>query len=613
MKLCTIFNSLALGSVLFFATHGTLTAAENPPPADVIICNAKVLTVNSNFTTAQAIAVRGNQIVAIGKDKQILRFKGPETRVIDGHEHTVMPGLYDNLVDSYQASVSTLNGPLPMFDSIARAKDFIHDQAAQKPAGAWIVVERAFPTRLKECRLPTKAELDAVAPKNPVYWNCGDLAVVNTKALEVLHLTTTTTNPSGGEIVLDPVTRKPTGLLRHASSVVKLPPAAVTATAQQHRDALKHLYGLYNEQGITSIGESDAEPEVINLFRDMAASNELTVRINCTRYVAPGATIEETTARLDALTNTPADKPQYGPTGAGDDWVRIGPLLAQVDGDLLDSTAYLRTPWGIGPAFQITEPAYRGKLVTDPDVLTSFFTAAAQRGWQITADCTGDAGLDQLLNCYQKVQFKTDISQRRFLLRHANFQAEQDWNRCVKLGVGAEMQPICLYHDGSGMLKLLGEKRLRNFEAFKGWFDHGLLIGAGSGHQSGLNSLDSANFWNPWYGLWVTLARQTAQNDGIYVKEEQLSREQAIQFYTMNNAKLHFEEEKKGSLEIGKLADLIVLDRDIMKCAVDDVRDTQVQLTLLDGKIVWEAKQPPAPVSQAPEKKLASLPPKRSE
>jgi hypothetical protein len=587
MQMCPVLQSLALGSVLFCVTSQTALGADKPVPADIIIFNAKVLTVDSNSTVASAIAVRGDRIVAIGRDRQIQKLKGPETHVIDAQGQTVMPGLYDNLVDSYQASVSELNGPLPDLDSIENAQKFIRDEAAGKTNGAWIIVERAYPTRMKEGRLPTKAELDAAAPKNPVYWNCGDLAMLNTKAIEISGITAMTPSPSGGEIVLDPATHAPSGLLRHASSLLKLPAAAASPTAQQRREALKQLYALYNQEGITSIGESQADSEAINLFRDMAASNELTVRINCTRYVAPGTNMEDTLAHLDALTNAASGKTPYGPTGVGDDWVRIGPLLAKVDGSLTSGGSYMRTPWGIGPMFQISEPAYRGALQADPDFLTAYFIAAAKRGWQITADCTGDAALDQLLNCFQKVQFKTDITKSRFLIRHATFQAHQDWDRCRELGLGAEMQPTILYCDGSALLKTLGEKRLRYFEAYRGWLDAGLAIGAGSGHEARLDSRNVANPWSPWLGIWVAVTRSTAQNDGICVKDQQLTREEAIQFYTMNNARLHFENEKKGSLEVGKFADLVLLDRDILKCPVDDIRETKVKLTLVGGKAVW--------------------------
>jgi len=193
-----------------------------------------------------------------------------------------------------------------------------------------------------------------------------------------------------------------------------------------------------------------------------------------------------------------------------------------------------------------------------------------------------------LLNCYKQVQFKTDIRKRRFLINHASFQAEQDWGRCRALGVAACLQPAWLYCDGASLEKTIGDKRLVNFLAFKSWYDAQLTIGAGSDHRAGLDSLAASNPWNPWLGLWITLARQTQQGAEIW-PEEKLTREQAIRFYTINNAYLSFDETKKGSLEPGKLADLIMVDTDLLKCPVDAVRQTKVVLTVVGGKIVWEA------------------------
>ena len=588
MKLCTVFHTLVLSCVPFCGLLPQALAAVTPPPADLIIYNAKVLTVNSNFAVAQAIAVRGDQIVAVGKDRQVQRYKGPETRMIDAHGQTVMPGLQDSHVYSYQASISESNAQ-PDLHSIAEALAYIRTQAAQSPSNAWIVVTGLYPTRIKEGRLPTKAELDAAAPKNPVYWNCERVAMVNSKALEISKITKATHAPPPVEIILDSVTRNPTGLLRNGASLLLKFPNVHLPTAPQRRAALKHLYELYNEQGITSIGERRAEPEAIELFRELSQSGELTVRINCTRFIEPGATADEALARLDALTNAPSGKLAYGPTGTGDDWVRIGPLNLQMDGDLRMGTAYLRTPWGIGSTYHITEPAYRGELDQDPDLLPVLFLKAAQQGWQITADCTGDAALDQLLNCYVKLQFKTDIRQRRFLISHASFQAEEDWATCKRLGLAADLQPAWLYRDGASLVKTLGEKRLKHFLAFKSWYDHGLMIGGGSAHETRLDSTSAMNPWNPWLGLWITLARQS--DDGAEIMpEEKLTREQAIRFYTINNAYLNFDETKKGSLEPGKFADLILIDKDILKCPVDEVRNTKVKLTMVGGKIVWEAK-----------------------
>ncbi|MDB6108769.1 MAG: putative TIM-barrel fold metal-dependent hydrolase [Pedosphaera sp.] len=563
-------------------------ADPKPEPADFIILNAKIITVNSNAPSAQALAVQGDRIVGVGSNSKIELFKGTNTQVIDAKGKTVLPGLYDSHVQSYKASVSELDAPLPVLVSIAQAQDYIRTQAAAMPPGSWIILERLYPTRLTEGRLPTLKELDEAAPNHPVFWNCGPVSMVNSKALQLSKITNSTMNPPAGEVVKNPKTHQPTGLLRNATQLLKLPPIR-PPTPQQQRAALKHLHQLYNEQGITSIGERRTEPEAIDLFRDLSKNQELTVRINCTRVIELGKTLDASLARLDAITNSGKRNLPYGPTGVGDDWVRMGPLKTDMDGDMLIGTAYMRTPWGIGPTYQITEPGYRGILYTDPEILPDLYREAAMRGWQLTAHCTGDAAMDSLLNAYQYTQFKTNITQRRFLITHANFQAAQNWRKCQALGVGADMQPAWLYKDGFSLMKTFGANRMKLFLPLKTWFEKGLIIGGGSDHMAKLDSLDGINPWNPWLGMWVTLTRQTDQGTVIN-PEECLTREQAIRFYTINNAYLNFEEKKKGSLETGKFADLIMIDRDLLKCPVDDVKGTKVLLTMVGGKVVWEAK-----------------------
>jgi predicted amidohydrolase YtcJ len=587
MKLSNVLGILSLSCAMLGSRF--CGAAEVSETADLIIQNARVITVNSDFTVEQAIAIKRDRILAVGKDKDMAHYTGPDTRVIDAQGKTVMPGLYDSHVHSYKASVSECAGPLPTFESIADALAYIRKQTTEKPPGSWIELERVYPTRLKEGRLPTLAELDKAAPNNPVYWNCGPVSMANSKALEVSKISIESTNPPSGEIVRDIKTRKPTGLLRNAAQLLALPPAAKPPTTAEHRKALKHLYHLYNEQGITSIGERRTDPEAIDMFRDLSRSNELTVRINCTRIIELGTNLDDSILRLNAITNAGPDKLPYGPTGVGDDWVRIGPLKTFMDGGMLIGTAYMRTPWGIGPTYQITQPAYRGILYPDTELLTDLYLEAAQRGWQLTAHCAGDAAVDMLLNVYQRIQFTTNITERRFLVTHANFQSPQNWEKYKKLGVSADMQPAWLYEDADSLLRTLGEKRMQTFLPFKSCFEHGVVIGGGSDHMVKLDSLDSVNPWNPWLGIWITLARIT-DSGRVLNPEERLSREQAIRFYTINNAYLNFEETKKGSLEADKYADLIMIDRDILQCPINDVRNTKVLMTMVGGKIVYEAR-----------------------
>jgi predicted amidohydrolase YtcJ len=572
-------------------------AADLPDVADLIIYNARVLTVNSNFTVASAIAVKDGKILAVGKDRKLEEYRGPETKMVDAQDRIVMPGLYDGDVLSYTTAVSEVKGPVPDIDSISNAQVYIRKQASNTPAGTWIVLDHVSPTHLKEGRLPTKDELDAATTNHPVVWNFELTAVVNTMALTVSKIDKDTQSPPLGEVVKEPRHHQPTGLLRNATALLKLPKPDKPPTTAQERAALKRLYQLYNAQGITSIGEITASTNSIDLFRDMARSNELTVRINVARFFYPSKDADESIDRLTAFTNSSAGKLSYGPTGVGDDWVRIGPLLTITDGDSGSGTAYMRTPYGIGPTFMNDELAYRGLLLQDRFALPLVFLAAAQQGWQVETHAAGDAALDFILNAYEQVSFKFDIKDKRFLIVEPEFQAAQDWQRCHDLGVGVILKPTTLYDEGANLEKTLGDKRMTYYMPAKGWFDRDIVAGAGSGHDAGLDSRNSPQAWNPWVGMWVTLTRQTRENETMS-PEEKLTREQAVRLYTFNNAWLHGEDNVKGSLEPGKYADLIMLDTDILKCPLNEIPNTKVLLTLVNGKPVWQSVEPIFPGPQ---------------
>jgi len=557
--------------------------------ADLIIRNANVLTVDRAFSKAQALAIAGDKIIAVGSNDEIAQFIGPETKQLDAAGKTLLPGLYDSHVHSYRASASEFGAPMPVLGSLRDAFSYIRQKAATQPAGSWIILERVYPTRMKEGRLPTKAELDAAAPDNPVYWNCGPVSYANSKALAISGITPQTPDPRPGELVRDKKTGQLTGLLRNAAQLLKVVAPARQPSPGEQREALKHLYHLYNQQGITSIAERRTDVASIELFRDLAKSGELTLRINCTRMMDPvPQTLEAAIKKLDEMTHGTDGTAVYGPTGHGDDWVRIGPFKVLLDGGMLIGTAFMREPWGTGDTYQITDPHYRGILNVKPELLNPLYLEAAKRGWQLTAHCTGEASMDVLLNCYEAIQQQMDIRHRRFEICHANFQSKQNLTRCMDLGIVADMQPAWLYKDGASLVKTLGKKRMQWFQPLKTWMDHGLNIGAGSDHMVILDSFAATNPWNPWLGMWVALTRQTERGE-VHNPSESLTREQVVRFYTINNARLNFEETKKGSLEAGKYADLILIDRDITTCPVDHVRQTKVVWTMVGGKMVYQA------------------------
>src|SRR5262245_13735828 len=237
MRLHTVPGRLVCACTLVLLA-GVLAAVAETPKADLIIRNANIITVDSQFSLAQALAVRGDRILAVGNDHEISRFAGPNTRVIEAKGKTVLPGLYDSHVHSFRASVSEFGAPMPALRSLAEAFDYLRRQAAKQPAGSWIVLERVYPTRMKEGRLPRKVELDAAAPNHAVYWNCGPVSLANSKALEVSGITSSTPNPVPGEIVRDG-TGQPTGLLRNAAQLLKVVAPVKQPSPSEQREAVK--------------------------------------------------------------------------------------------------------------------------------------------------------------------------------------------------------------------------------------------------------------------------------------------------------------------------------------------------------------------------------------
>jgi predicted amidohydrolase YtcJ len=300
------------------------------------------------------------------------------------------------------------------------------------------------------------------------------------------------------------------------------------------------------------------------------------------RSFGAGGSREDIGKRLDALAG--ADQ-RGGPTGAGDEWVRVGPIKLFLDGGMLNGSAYMRKPWPRGETYQITQDDYRGLLFIKPDQLQVVVEEAAKRKWQVTMHCAGEGAMDALLDAYEFADKIAPIKPLRFCITHANFPSQLNLERCQKLGVCADVQPAWLYKDGATLLKVLGDERMRWFQPYQSWLKY-TTVGGGSDHMLRFDPLDSTNPWSPWLGMWVALTR-TLERGGTHQPTEALTREQTVRLYTINNAYLHNEEKERGSLEVGKLGDLIVLDRDLMACPLKEVRDITIRATVVGGKVVY--------------------------
>jgi hypothetical protein len=276
-------------------------------------------------------------------------------------------------------------------------------------------------------------------------------------------------------------------------------------------------------------------------------------------------------------------------TGFGDSMVRVGALKISLDGGILTGTAYMRQPWGTRAKeiYGFDDPTYRGVLNYNLKQLGSIVSAADELGWKFTAHSTGGGGVDILLDTFEAIQREMPQRDRRFSIIHGNFYTPEAIKRAAKLGVIADCQPAWFYKDADAMKHILGDERVRWFLPLKSMIEGGMIPNGGSDHMVIFDSITSINPYNPFLSIWVVITRKT-ERASVIVPEEAISREDALRMYTIHNAYGSFEEDIKGSIEPGKLADMVILSDDILTCPVDKIRDIKVDLTLLGGLVVYQ-------------------------
>ena len=564
-------------SLLIFAAASFAAAAP-----DLILHRGKIVTVNKAFEIAEAVAVKGERIVAVGRDADILRLKGSNTRVVDLQGKTVLPGLIDSHVHAVGASMYEFDHPIPEMETIADVLRYVKSRAAVLKPDQWIVLSQVFITRLREQRYPTRAELDQAAPNNPVIFRTGPDAALNSKALALSGIGREVRADEAklGKVERDLKTGEPTGVIRSAGRFVSIRTGARTPTQADQRDRLKQLLADYNSAGITSIVERTAGEDAVELFRGLRDAGQLTCRVFVTYSIDPQLPIEKLEEQIAKLAASPLRR--Y------DNMLWVRGLKVFLDGGMLTGSAYMLEPWGVSRIYSITDPKYRGMLYIEPAKLFRIARAALRNDMQLTAHTVGDGAVRALVSAYEEVNNEFPVREKRPCISHANFQTPEDIARMQRVGIVADLQPAWLRLDGATLDKHFGNERLRWFQPYKTLFERGVIVGGGSDHMQKIGSLRSNNPYNPFLGMWVALARQPRWTEKPLHPEERITREQAIRLYTVNNAFLTFEEKEKGSLEPGKLADMVVIDRDILTCREDEVKDIQVLRTYLGGKQVYQ-------------------------
>jgi predicted amidohydrolase YtcJ len=565
----TLLSCISVGAVLVAAD------------ADLIFHNGKIVTVDPDFSIAQAIALKNGRIAAVGVDKDILpKERGANTRVIDLAGKMILPGLIDAHVHALGAALSEYRTKLPPLGSIADIQSYIRERARVVPKGEWIVVPRTLPPRLKDMRMPTRHDLD-VAPDHPVAFDGSYVWSANTRALQISGITRDTPNPAGGEVVKDEK-GEPNGILRNASGLLKGVQRSETFTAEEKTDALKKMLAMYAAAGLTSVGDRAVGPEDAAIFEKLHAGKQLPVRTVLTWRINANRPIEQIEREINASKWT---------TGLGDNWLKFGTFKVTLDGGQSVGTAYQRMPYGpFGrQLYGQTDPDARGTLFVEPDKLYRIYKAARAKGWQLTAHAQGGAAIDTLLNVFERLDKDKPIRGERHHVMHGSFMSEDAVKKIKRLGVGVDAQPGWVYLDVPALQRVFGLQNMKWFFPLKSFLQEGIPVAGGTDHMIGHGKDNAVNPYNPFLNIWACVTRNTTEGK-VFNPEQRISREDALRMYTNGAAWVHFTEKENGSLEIGKLADLVVIDRDLLKVPVDQIKQIQPLMTIIDGRIVYEKR-----------------------
>ncbi len=558
--------------LLFLITVGAFAA-----DADLILHNGKIVTVDAAFHAVEAMAIRDGRITATGSSREVVaRERSSRTRVVDLGGKTVLPGLIDAHVHAIEAGLSEYRAKLPPLDSIAAIQDYIRAQAKATAPGTWILVPRTLPPRLKEMRFPTRQDLDVVTD-HPVAFDGSYVWGANSLALKVSGITRDTPNPPGGEVVKG-ADGEPNGILRNASQLLKGITRTQSFTADDKVAALGQMLQLYAAAGLTAVGDRAVLPDDAAIYEKLRARSGLPVRVVLTWRPNGARPLEDLVSEIRASSWT---------TNQGDDWLKFGTFKITLDGGQSVGTAYQRMPYGpFGrQLYGQTDPDARGTLFVDPEKLYGIMHAARDKGWQLTAHVQGGAAIDTLLDVFERLDRERPIAPTRSHVMHGSFMSEAALNRMQRMGVIADVQPGWLYFDVPALQRVFGLENMRYFFPLRSYIDRGIILAGGSDHMIGHDKNGAVNAFNPFFNMWACITRRTSAGQVVY-PQEKITRQEALKMWTVWAAYLQFAEKARGSIETGKFADLVVIDRDFLTCPEDDIRRIEPLATVVNGRVV---------------------------
>jgi len=542
--------------VLLMAATGLANA-----PADLIIRNAHIVTVDPSFSTASAAAIRDGRFIAVGSDAAVLKTKGPRTRVIDLDGQTVLPGFNDTHVHLTAGKDLETQVDLTHIRSIKEIQSAIAARAKQAKPGEWIVGTRGWwEYQLAEGRLPTRADLDAAAPHNPVSIPGPHYVIVNSLALKLAGVTRDTPDPQGGQVYKDS-TGEPTGLLMDNAGrfIRKFMPRASEA---QQVTGMKRVLALVNSHGLTSAGDPSGSIEDAAMYRRLRDRGLLTVRLDFSYNIDPAEPLDKAEAELKALPRPGSD---------GDGMFRADEI-GETGLDGAELTALLEHDY---PG----KPGYRGLQKVPTDQFKRFAALVAKYGYRLRPHAVGDAAVDEALDAFDYANAQTPMVKRRWMIDHAFLLGPQHYDRVKRLGLIINSQVMHNYELGALILKAWKRPLADRSEPYREWLQNGIMFAGGSDGPI-------SYYAEPLLEIYGEVTRGT-QWGGRLGPDQGISREDAIRSVTINGAYTTFEEKVKGSIEPGKYADFVVLSGDILKVPPEKIRDLKVLATVLGGRTVY--------------------------
>lgn len=531
-------------------------------PADLVLRGGKIITVDGNWRVAQAIAIKDGRFLAVGDAAAVDRHIGPGTQVIELAGKTVVPGLIDTHLHQLFAA---LNGPAVQLlgaRNVADVQKAIAERVARTEPGKWVMASSGWhESILEEGRMPTRFELDAVSPNNPVFIpRGGHVITVNSKALELAGITKETPNPQGGVIVRDPATGEATGVLLETAAylVRKVLPPPTGNLAELLKLQMRNL----NSYGIVGVVEPGVDERQMAVYRAVHDAGEMTTRTDVLYRARSKADVEKGIAAIKAQKNS--------------DMLRFIGIKFPLDGGV--EGGRMTWPYRIVPGEQ-TDPTYRGVLLLPPggeDEYVAGLKLIAEAGLQAQTHAVGDETINVIVRSYERINGEKPIRDLRWTIMHLFHPSDAALKKMAEIGIMATMQdhPVLLGHN---QRRWWGDQHAAYAIPIRKAIDAGVLVGGGS--DGPVVPVD------PFLSMWWMTTRQVLKGY-VLGKEHAITAKEALQLYTINNARILGVEKERGSIEPGKLADIAVLSQDILSVPADTIRDTKVHLTVIGGRIV---------------------------